>query len=235
MKPAHLVLLLAAAAALVFLVGRLSGAWRPGLRDAPRVEDSGPASVIQPAVVDARQAALAPAAGEATRARNSQLALEIERGLVARDPRQRETALAVLLPELLQSEPARAAVMVARQQPGEARDTLRHEVARLWIRQDREAAVEWMKSLGDEAERRDCARVAVASLAAVAPGQAIYVADQFGVGRDDGYLEHLVQTWAEADLDAALRWLETQPDDARTAPLRARIELVRERNQAGRG
>ena len=77
---------------------------------------------------------------------------------------------------------------------------------------------------------------AVESLAAYAPDQAIYVADLFGVGRDNGYLEHLVQMWAEASLADAERWLAGQPDDARTAPLRARIEQVRDQRRAsGRG
>ena len=67
--------------------------------------------------------------------------LEIERALVARDPQQRETAFNFLLPELLQAEPQRVVDMVARQEPGEARDALRDEVARQWITRDRDAAI----------------------------------------------------------------------------------------------
>jgi len=52
------------------------------------------------------------------------------------------------------------------------------------------------------------------------------------VGLDDGYLEHLVQLWAEASLPDAERWLAAQPDDARTAPLRARIERVRDQKKS---
>jgi hypothetical protein len=163
---------------------------------------------------------------------NAMLGLEIERALAARDPRQRETAFTFLLPELLQVDPGRVVEMVARQEPGEARDALRTEVARQWITRDREAAVGWMKSLQNEAERRQSAETSVASLAAIAPGQAVEVADQFGIGRDNGYLEHMVQMWAEGNIDEAERWLASQPDDARTAPLRARIERVREQKQA---
>jgi hypothetical protein len=62
------------------------------------------------------------------------------------------------------------------------------------------------------------------------------VADQFDLGCDNGYLEHLVQIWAESSLVDAERWLATQPDDARTAPLRARIEQVRDQKKvSGRG
>jgi len=163
---------------------------------------------------------------------NATLALQIERALYARDPRLRETAFTFLLPELLQVEPQRAVDMVARQEPGEARDALRDEVARQWITRDRDTAIRWIESFENEAERRASSQVAVRTLAAVAPEQAIYVADKLGVGRDDGYLEHMVQLWAEGNLNEAERWLAGQPDDARTAPLRARIEQVRERKKA---
>jgi hypothetical protein len=169
---------------------------------------------------------------KAAREHNAQLGLAIERALVASNPQQRETAFTFLLPELLQVEPERVVAMVARQEPGEARDALRNEVARQWITRDRDAAIKWMKSLENTDERRDSAQVAVAALAAIAPEQAIYVADQLGVGRDNGYLEHLVQVWAEGNLGEAERWLASQPDDARTAPLRARIERVREQKKA---
>jgi len=94
-----------------------------------------------------------------------------------------------------------------------------------------DAAITWMKSLEDP-ERLRAAKLAVASLAPIAPEQAIYVAHQFEVGLDDGYLEHLVQLWAEASLPDAERWLAAQPDDARTAPLRARIERVRDQKKS---
>ena len=121
--------------------------------------------------------------------------------------------------------------MVARQEPGEARDVLRDEVAQQWVTRDRDAAIRWMKSFENQAERTHVAQVAVDSLAAIAPEQAIYVAHEFGLGVDNGYLERLVQLWAEASLPDAERWLATQPDDARTAPLRARIERVRDQRK----
>ena len=66
------------------------------------------------------------------------------------------------------------------------------------------------------------------TLAASDPAQAIQVADQFGVGRDDGSLEHIVQIWATENPDAAMRWIDRQPpNDPRTVQLKARIEQVR--------
>jgi hypothetical protein len=159
---------------------------------------------------------------------NAQLERQIERALLAGDPQQREAVFTFLLPELLQLEPQRVVAMATRLEPGEPRDTLRTEVAQQWISRDRDAAIAWMKSIEDPATRAHLAQAAVDSLAAIAPEQAIYVAQQLDVGTDNGYLEQLVQVWAEASLPEAESWLATQPDDARTAPLRARIERVRD-------
>jgi len=149
--------------------------------------------------------------------------LEIERALVSNDPLQREAAFNVALPELLHSQPAWVVELVARQQ-GETRDALRDEVVRLWIRKDRDAALMWMGTFGDEAERKAAATIAMRTLAAIEPAQAIAVADQFGIGRDDGSLEHIVQIWAAENFIECAKWLETQPDNAWTSQLRARIQ-----------
>ena len=151
-------------------------------------------------------------------ARTGQLVLEIERSLVAVDPQQRETAFAYLLPELLHDDPGRVVQMVASQEPGEPRDALRNEVTRQWITQDRDAAVTWLKSFENATERRDSAAVAVRTLAAKSPPDAIAVADQFGIGRDDGSLAHIFQIWQAEDPAAAKRWLESQPPEKRLHP-----------------
>jgi hypothetical protein len=168
----------------------------------------------QLAAVSARQAPstrqLAVAAVDAAAAsqdRDRQISLEIERAVLSNDAGRRETAFAVLMPELLRAEPGRVVDMVARQPPGESRDALVHEVARQWITRDTEAAVAWLQSLGEE---RGPAGVAVRALAAVSPAQAIDVADRLGVGRDDGSVEHILQIWAAESPREARRWLERQ-------------------------
>jgi hypothetical protein len=70
------------------------------------------------------------------------------------------------------------------------------------------------------------------TLAAIEPAQAVAVADQFGIGRDDGSLEYIVQIWATENFDECTKWLETQPDNAQTSQLRARVEQVREQRVA---
>jgi hypothetical protein len=81
-----------------------------------------------------------------------------------------------------------------------------------------------MGTFENEAERKSAATIAMRTLAAIEPAQAIAVADQFGVGRDDGSLEHIVQIWAAENFEECANWLETQPNNAWTAQLRTRIE-----------
>jgi len=211
----------AGALALLFAAGLTNNLeYDPEIRtQAASMVAPDPAPLAQPAPGDSRS--------------SSQRLLEIERALVSSDPLVRDAAFNVALPELLDSQPAWVMDLVARQQ-GETRDALRDEVVRLWIRKDRDAALMWMGTFESEAERRAGATIAMRTLAAIEPAQAIAVADQFDVGRDDGSLEHIAQIWATEDPEAATKWLETQPDNARTAPLRARIEQVREQQFAAR-
>lgn len=217
-------------AALIAVLTAVSAAHFSGTRDADEPHPQSAARV--PAPIHSSMEQSAPSANEiasAAQERNRQLAMEIERALVSRDSRHRETAFNFFLPELLREEPDRVIAMVARQEPGEARDALRDEVARQWITKDRDAAIEWMNSL-EQADRTASATIATQTLAATKPAQAIAVADQFGVGRDDGSLEHMVQIWAAVKPDEAMRWIEGQPPgEPRTAQLRARIEHVRSR------
>lgn len=213
---AALVASLAIGAALVF-------------RESSTIEPDAARTAASPRSEAVSQMDAGPAAQRAslTPERSRQVSLEIERALIASDPHQRETAFNFLLPELIEADPAKVVAIVERQQPGEVRDALRDEVTRLWIQSDREAAVEWMRTL-EEGDRKASAAIAMRALAASSPALAIEVADQFGVGRDDGSLEHLVQIWATEKPDEAMRWIEGQPaDDPRTAQLRARIEQVR--------
>ena len=64
---------------------------------------------------------------------NGRLEMEIENALASNDAQRREAAFTFILPELVQVDPARVIAMLARQRPGEARDTLQAEVTRQWI------------------------------------------------------------------------------------------------------
>jgi hypothetical protein len=186
----------------------------------PQDPSPDPALAIPPPIENAQDGAVAMPA------QSPQLVAEIERALVSADPQLRETAFNALLPQLLREDPASVVAMVAGLAPGEPRDALREEVTRQWITRDRDAAIEWIGTLW-EAEKKASALTAMRTLAAGSPAQAVAVADRFGVGRDDGSLEHLVQIWATENPDAASQWLASQPEGPQTEQLRARIEQVR--------
>jgi hypothetical protein len=135
-----------------------------------------------------------------------QVALAIERALVAADPSQRETAFNVLLPELLALDPAEAAALLQRQPEMETRAELREQLARRWVLRDREAAVHWLHALPDE-DRHAAAVSAVRALSAHSSGQALELSDEFGVGREDGSRDYLLQMWTAEDPEAAKQWV----------------------------
>ncbi len=160
-----------------------------------------------------REAAPAAAPPRGSEERNRGLARALEGALLSRAAHRREIAFAMLLPDLIAADAGKVIAILARQQPGETRDLLRDEIARQWVRQDRDSAIAWMKSLDDPADRAAAATTAMRSIAASDPGQAVIVADELGVGRDDGSIEHILQVWVASDRAAALRWLATQPPD----------------------
>jgi hypothetical protein len=102
---------------------------------------------------------------------SSRLEYEIDRALDGDDEQRREEVFVFLLPELLQQEPERVVAMVARREPGPARDRLREEVTRQWVSLDQQAATRWIKSL-EGRERADSSKLAVATLKPIDPALA---------------------------------------------------------------
>src|SRR5882672_11840177 len=115
--------------------------------DFARRSDSDPATSLPASSAPAANPT--PLAEVRPRERSAQRVLEIERALVSNDPRQRETAFTILLPKLLDAEPASVVELLARQE-GETRDALRDQVVHLWITKDRDAALVWVGSFENE-------------------------------------------------------------------------------------
>lgn len=164
--------------------------------------------------------------------RSDALVFAIERALAGDDPRQLETVLSYLLPQLIEKAPARVSDLVACRAPSPPRDALRREVARRWITRDRRATVYWLVMLHDEAERRDGANIAFHALALRDPAGAISLADEFSVGSDDGSIMRLVGRWAAEDMWSVSQWLASQPDNARSRQFEALVGGVYAREQA---
>ena len=87
------------------------------------------------------------AASEAMARTRARLEAELESALLSKNLQRREAAFVFILPELVQVDPPRVVAMVARQEPGEARDTLLSEVTRAWSARDPGAAAIWMQTL----------------------------------------------------------------------------------------
>jgi hypothetical protein len=111
---------------------------------------------------------------------NARLEMEIERALASKDAQRREAVFTFILPELVQVDPLRVVAMMARPRPPEARDTLRAEVIRLWIAQDPDAAIRWMKTLPD-GDQGPVAATAVESIVAQSPAEAAALTTEFGI------------------------------------------------------
>jgi hypothetical protein len=123
----------------------------------------------------------------------------------------RETVFVYVLPELLQVEPQRLVDLHARLAPGEARETLRTEIAQLWASTDPPAVARWMKSLKDE-ERRSAAVTAVTRIAAWDPQTATALANEFDIERDDGIRKLLRSVGPGAAGRAAAEGREATPN-----------------------
>ena len=78
---------------------------------------------------------------------NARLESELESALLSKNAQRREAAFVFILPELVQVDPLRVVAMVARQGPGEPRDTLLSEVTRAWSARDPAAADLWIRTL----------------------------------------------------------------------------------------
>jgi hypothetical protein len=177
MKPSSI-----AASVLIVLVG-IGGTHWLGASEGRHWPKPGPPPPPSPIYQDSKERV--PTAEEIARIayeHNATLELEIQRSLISRDAQQREAAFTFLLPELIQVDPERVAAMFARQQNGEARNTLRAEVARQWIAQDSGGAIDWMRSLSDH-DRRASAVAAIESVAPYDPSLANAIAQKFGVAR----------------------------------------------------
>lgn len=168
--------------------------------------------------------------------RAERLVQDIERSLRSFDEQERESVFTDMLPELIARDAAAAGRLVERLDRGHVRDQLREHVAQKWAERDRAGAIGWVASLESDDERRLAAADVSTQLARSDPGAAIEVASQFGIGRGDGTVEHLAQTWAEADLPKALQWVQEQPAGPERDRMLSRIALVqatRDPAQAG--
>jgi hypothetical protein len=157
---------------------------------------------------------------------SQQLQLEIGRALASADDAERERAYMQLLPELIAIDPAAMKRLVANYPSGIIRDQLLRYTAHTWSAVDLQGAIAWAKGVNEDGERVLAATEIVSQVGQTDPGRAIEVSDVFGIGRNDGTVDHIAQLWAIQNLQAALDWTEAQPSGPQRDQILARIVAV---------
>jgi hypothetical protein len=154
------------------------------------------------------------------------LRLEIERALLSVDDVRRERAYRQLLPALIKVDPGAAEQLVASWPAGPVRDELLRNTAHAWSTVDVDGAVAWASGMKEDDERAIVVAEVTSHVAQADPARAIGISDQFGIGRKDGTVEHIVQLWAAENLQESLNWAENQPQGPRRDQLVARIATM---------
>ena len=154
------------------------------------------------------------------------LRLEIERALLSVDDARRDRAYRQLLPALIKLDPAAVEQLVANWPPSPAREELLRNTADAWSTVSVDGAVDWASGMKENDERAIVVTEITSHVAQGDPARAIAISDQFGIGRKDGTVEHMVQLWAAENLQQSLRWAENQLQGPRRDQLVARIATV---------
>ena len=155
-----------------------------------------------------------------------QLRLEIERALLSIDDARRDRAYRQLLPALIKLDPAAVEQLVATWPASPAREELLRNTAHAWSSVSVDGAVGWASGMKEDGERAIVATEIMSHVAQEDPARAVAISDQFGIGRKDGTVEHMVQLWARENLQESLSWAENQPQDPQRDQLIARIATV---------
>jgi hypothetical protein len=155
-----------------------------------------------------------------------QLRLEIERALLSLDDAQRDRAYRQLLPALIRLDPAAVKQLVASWPASPAREELLRNTAHAWSTVSVDEAVDWASGMKEDDERAIAATEITSHVAQADPARAVLISDQFGIGRKDGTVEHIVQLWATENLQESLSWAENQLQGPQRDQLVARIATV---------
>lgn len=198
---------------------------QPPVRSAPRSPPPSPGKLVTTkAVQKVPTTKHPPARSREERAR--QLRLEVERALLSVDDAQRDRAYRQLLPALIKLDPAAVEQLIASWPAGPAREELLRNTAHAWSTVSVDGAVDWAAGIKEDDERAIVATEIISHVAQRDPARAIGISDQFGIGRKDGTVEHMVQLWATENLPESLRWAETQQQGPLRDQLIARIATV---------
>jgi hypothetical protein len=189
----------AAAIALLFSGG-------PFARPLPERSSSSTAA-IPPARPD-KVIAAAPALARGQRANPD----TIEESLAYADPKVRDLILERTLPELVDEDAQAAARLAERQHEPYLREAAERIVAARWAHVAPEDASQWAVSLSNESERDLTIERVALELASSDPRRALSLLERRTRGNQpDAATAGAIASWAGVDFDAALAWVEAQP------------------------
>jgi hypothetical protein len=191
----------AAAAALIFFARPFERP--PPEKSSPSIATSQPA---HPDSVFAATLALAQARGQ--RADSA----TIEESLANADPRLRDLILERTLPALVDEDAQAAARLAERQHEPYLREAAERIVAARWAEVAPEDASHWAISLANEGERDQAIEHVALALAGTNPRGALGLLERRSRGaQPDAATAGVIASWAGVDFDAALAWVEAQP------------------------
>jgi hypothetical protein len=130
------------------------------------------------------------------------------------------------LPKLVDLDPAAAAALIAKMQPGPLREQYLLRLAQLWAAQHPGAALHWASTLQDDTERVSAIGTVCLEMAQVNPEAAIQAMEKLGLSNDKSTLDNLVQLWAAKDISAATAWAVARAGGDARDSLIARVAYV---------
>ncbi len=120
-----------------------------------------------------------------------------------------------LLPVLIRKAPAKAAALAESLGQGPDREEMLRRVSQGWTDQDPASAQQWAAHLPDKKERDSAVSDVCLRLGETDAAAALQSADRYWPENPpEALVGNLVQQWAAQDMDAAISWIEKQPESS---------------------
>jgi hypothetical protein len=147
--------------------------------------------------------------------------------------RQRHQALAAIVSTLALSDPQRAMDMLAELPNGKDRSTILSSFSSSWMSQDSEAAMAWIKTL-PPSDQQKAMENGYWQLIREDPAKAAEIMTTLpATNRNSHYFSQLASEWAQHDVDAAKRWVDSLPAGrAREQAMQGMIQSIAQNDPA---
>jgi hypothetical protein len=152
----------------------------------------------------------------------------LEESLANADPRSRDLVLEKSLPELVDEDAQAAARLAERQRDPYLREIAERIVSARWAHIAPEDASQWAASLANETDRDQAIEHVALELASSDPQGSLKLLERRSRGtQPDAATAGVIASWAGVDFDAALAWVEAQPQSQGLNEVLQRLVLLR--------